>query len=174
MQIAFLGTGVMGAPMARNLAAAGHDVHAGNRTREKAEALQEHGVRVADSPEEAVDGAEAIVTMLSDAAATREVAGQAIPAAPEGSVWWQAGTLGLEGIEELAGLAREHGVAFVDGPVLGTRQPAEDGKLIVLLSGADADQERVAPLLEPVSTKVVELGGTGDGTRLKLVLNHWL
>ncbi|HEX8904524.1 MAG TPA: NAD(P)-binding domain-containing protein, partial [Longimicrobiaceae bacterium] len=73
MRIAFLGTGHMGLPMARNLAAAGHDVAAWNRTREKAEPLAEHGVRIVETPAEAAQDAEIAVTMLSDDHAVEEV-----------------------------------------------------------------------------------------------------
>src|SRR3954447_20214338 len=108
MNIAFIGTGIMGAPMARNLALAGHQVTAWNRTASKAEGL---GATVAGSPAEAVDGAEVVDTML---AAGRAVA-SVMDDVPLGSdvVWWQASTVGLEWIGRLGG-------TFVDGPVMGT------------------------------------------------------
>jgi 3-hydroxyisobutyrate dehydrogenase len=168
MRVAVLGTGIMGAPMARNLARAGHGVTAWNRTRAKAEGLD---ARVADSPAEAVDGADAVITMLSD--------GDAVAAALDGvtlggeQVWWQASTVGLEATERLARLAGD--AAFVDGPVLGTRQPAEEGKLIVLASGPREARQRLAPLFEAVAAKTIEVGDeAGASSRLKLVLNAWI
>lgn len=176
MEIAFLGTGIMGLPMARNIATAGEDgVRAWNRTPEKAESLREHGVELADDPGAAVDGADVVVTMLADGPATIAIAVAMLPHTGEDVVWWQAGTVGLEADRELAGLAREAGVAYVDGPVLGTRQPAEDGELIILSAGPPAARHRCEPLFDAVGAKTVFLGEeAGAGSRLKLVLNHWI
>ena len=176
MKIAFLGTGIMGLPMARNLAETGQQsVRAWNRTRAKAEPLTEYGVEIADEPGAAVEEAEVIVTMLADGPATIEVAAAMLASAAEDAVWWQAGTVGLEADRELAGLAREAGVAYVDGPVLGTKQPAEKGELIVLSAGPPAARHRCEPLFEAVGSRTVFLGEeAGAGSRLKLVLNHWI
>ena len=175
MRIAFLGTGIMGAPMARHLAQAGHDVTVWNRTSEKAEPLVEHGAAVAGSPEEAVDGAEVIVTMLTDTGAVEDVMRAAAPAAPAGAIWWQASTVGIDGVERLESLAREDGLIFVDAPVLGTRGPAEEGKLTVLASGPADALDRLMPLFEAVGAKTIRLGDEpGAATRAKLVLNHWV
>ena len=94
MRVAVLGTGIMGAPMARNLAAAGHEVSAWNRSREKAEPLAEHGVTVAGSVAEAVAGADVVVTMLADARAVEAVAEEAL-GAMDGAVLAQMSTIGL-------------------------------------------------------------------------------
>jgi 3-hydroxyisobutyrate dehydrogenase len=168
MRVAVLGTGIMGAPMARNIAGADHDVVVWNRTREKAEGL---GAEVAESPAAAVDGAEAVITMLSD--------GDAVAAAMDGvtlrdgQVWWQASTVGLDATERLAGRAGD--AAFVDAPVLGTRKPAEDGKLIVLASGPPQAREKLAPLFDAVAAKTIDVGDeAGASSRLKLVLNSWI
>ena len=173
MRVAVLGTGIMGAPMARNLAGAGLEVRAHNRTRERAEPLAEHGVTVADSPAEAVEGAGVVVTMLSDGAAVEAVTDGL--AFPEGAVWAQMSTVGLEATERLAARAAEAGAAFVDAPVLGTKAPAEQGKLIVLAAGPAEARERCAPVFEAVGARTVALGDEpGAGTRMKLVLNTWL
>jgi 3-hydroxyisobutyrate dehydrogenase len=173
MRLAMLGTGVMGAPMARNLAAAGHDVRAWNRTRERAEPLREHGIEVVDTPDDAVRGAELVVTMLSDGSAVEEVAAEL--RFPRDAVWWQASTVGLEATDTLVGLAGEAGVPLVDAPVLGTKAPAEQGALIVLAAGPPEARERCAPAFAATSSRVVELGDApGDGTRMKLVINNWL
>ena len=169
MTIAFLGTGIMGAPMARNLAQAGNDVAAWNRTREKAEAID--GVQVADSPAEAVRGAEVVVTMLSDGAAVEEVWEQAAEAVGDGAIWWQCSTVGIEATERLLAAA---GVTYVDAPVLGTKQPAEEAKLTVLASGPAEALDRLQPLFDAVGAKTVRLGEAGEATRAKLVLNHWV
>jgi 3-hydroxyisobutyrate dehydrogenase len=160
LRIGFLGTGIMGAPMARHLAAV-HDVTVWNRTREKAEGL---GATVAASPAEAAEGAEVVVTMLSD--------GPTVASVMEGvtlredQIWWQASTVGLDWIARL-------GERLVDGPVMGTRQPAEAGQLTVLSSGPG--REKLGPVFEPVSAKVIDLGDEiGAATRMKLVGNSWV
>jgi 3-hydroxyisobutyrate dehydrogenase len=172
MKVAILGTGIMGAPMARNLAAAGNDVTVWNRTRAKAEAVE--GARVADTPKEAVAAVEVALTMLSDGAAVEQVMREAAPAAPDGAIWWQASTVGIEATERLVALAGEHGLAYVDAPVLGTKGPAEQGQLVVLASGEDVALDRLAPLFDAVGSKTIRLGAGGTGTRFKLVMNHWV
>ncbi len=161
MKVAVLGTGIMGAAMAKHAAAAGHDVVVWNRTREKAEAT---GLPAAASPQEAVRGADVVVTMLRDLAAVQE--------ATDGldlgdAAWLQSSTVGL-GLEELRG-------PLVDGPVLGTRKPAEEGALTTFLAGPPELRDRVRPVAESWSAKVVDVGDEiGGATRLKLVLNSWV
>jgi 3-hydroxyisobutyrate dehydrogenase len=170
--IAVLGTGAMGAPMARNLARAGHDVRAWNRTLEKAAPLRDDGVDVRDDPAAAADGADVVMTMLADAEAVLEVGEQAD--LHSGQIWWQASTIGIEGNERCAELAAQTGVALVDAPVLGTRQPAEDGKLVVLASGPDDALDACAPLFDAVAARTMRLGEASNGTRLKLAVNSWV
>lgn len=172
--VAVLGTGTMGAPMARNMAAAGLPVRAWNRTREKAEALTDQGIAVAATPSEAVAGASLVVTMLADADAVIATMEEAIDAMDRDAVWVQAATVGIAGIERSQALAEEHHVALVDAPVLGTKGPAEEGTLIVLAAGAHAALERCAPAFEAIGSKTVRLGQVGEATRLKVVLNHWI
>jgi len=164
MRVAVLGTGIMGAAMAKNIAGAGHDVVVWNRTEEKA---RETGLAVAGSPQEAARGADVVVTMLRDIDAVRE----AMDGVDLGdAAWMQSSTVGL-GIEELAGSHAN----VVDAPVLGTRKPAEEGKLTVFLSGHAELRERVRPVADAVSAKVVEVGDRiGDASRLKLSINAWL
>jgi 3-hydroxyisobutyrate dehydrogenase len=166
MRVAVLGTGIMGAPMARNLVDADHEVRVWNRSREKAEGL---GAQVVDSPSEAADGAEVVLTMLSD--------GDAVASVMDGvqltgdQIWWQASTVGFEATERLAGMAGE--AAFVDGPVLGTKLPAEKGELTVLASGPG--RERLPDVFDAVAARVVDLGDEiGAASKLKLVLNSWI
>lgn len=165
MRVALLGTGTMGAGMARNLLAAGHEVHAWNRTRERAEPLAADGAVVHDTPAAALDGADALVTMLAD--------GDAVAAAtdglPVGDVpWAQMSTVG---IDETAAFAARAPGAFADAPVLGSKPAAEQGELMILASGA---VERCAPVFEAVG-RTIDLGDEpGAGTRMKLVLNHWV
>src|SRR5918911_663570 len=112
--VAVLGTGIMGAAMARNLLAAGMEGRVWNRTPEKAAPLEGDGAGVAASPAEASEGAEFMITMLSDTAAVEDAVGEgALSALGEGSVWLQTSTLGMEGSTRLAEMASQHGVAYV-------------------------------------------------------------
>jgi 3-hydroxyisobutyrate dehydrogenase len=170
--IAALGTGVMGAPMARNLARAGHDVRAWNRSPQKAAALRDDGIDVRDDPADAAAGADVVLTMLADAEAVLDVARQA--ALADGEIWWQASTIGLDGTDECAALAQEVGAALVDAPVLGTKLPAEEGKLLILASGPDAALDACAPLFDAVGARTMRVGAAGSATRLKLAVNSWV
>jgi 3-hydroxyisobutyrate dehydrogenase len=173
LTVAVLGTGIMGAPMARNLAQAGHTVRAWNRTRDKAQPLAADGVTVTDSPAEAADGADVVITMLAAGDAVKEVAGQALDGS--GATWAQMSTVGLEAAQELAQLAEDQGIAYVDAPVLGTKQPAENGQLVVLAAGAQEARDTCAPVFDVVGAKTVDLGDDPvAGSRLKVVLNSWI
>ena len=174
--IALLGTGIMGSAMGRNLLEAGFDVRAWNRTSAKAAPLAERGATVAASPAEAAAGAGILLTMLADAGAVEAaVAGPsgALAALGDGALWVQCSTIGVNDTERMAVLARQYGVGFVDAPVLGTRQPAENGELTVLASGPDSARERCQPMFDAIGSRTLWLGEAGAGTRLKLVANTW-
>ncbi|HEX2298377.1 MAG TPA: NAD(P)-dependent oxidoreductase [Pseudonocardiaceae bacterium] len=174
--VAVLGTGKMGAGMARNLRGAGLDVAVWNRTRSRAEPLAADGARVADTPADAAAGMDAIISMLWDGDSVAEVLAEALPAARGGVLWVQASTVSVEDAAgRLPALAAEHGAGFVDAPVLGTRQPAEQGTLVVLAAGPGSLRERAAPLFEAVGSRTLEVSDRpGDATRLKLTLNAWV
>ncbi len=173
MRVALVGTGMMGAGMARSMQRAGLEVIVWNRTRAKAEALAEDGIAVADSVAAAVDGADAVVTMLFDTgavlAATPEIVGRLGP----NSVWLQSATVGPDGIRRIAEQAGE--APLLDAPVLGTREPAEQGRLVPLVSGEPRLVERVRPVLDSIGSKTVVAGERlGDGSALKLACNAWI
>jgi 3-hydroxyisobutyrate dehydrogenase len=173
--VAVLGTGIMGAAMARNLLSAGIRVRAWNRSREKAEPLEKDGAVVVDDPRDAARGADFILTMLADADAVEEAVGiDVLSALAKDGVWLQMSTVGEGGNERLAGLAADSGVAYVDAPVLGTKQPAEQGQLIVLASGPEEVRERSEEIFNALGSKTVWLGEGGEGSRLKLVVNNWI
>jgi 3-hydroxyisobutyrate dehydrogenase len=172
--IAVLGTGTMGAPMARNLAAAGFTVRAWNRTRDKAEQVASDGITVADSPATAAAGADVLLTMLFDTEAVLAVVPEALAALPPEAIWLQMSTVGVDGTRKLTALAAERGVAFVDAPVLGTKAPAEQGKLIVLASGDPTLRARCAAVFDVVGARTTWVPGDGGATKLKLVVNNWV
>ncbi|NSC21584.1 NAD(P)-dependent oxidoreductase [Streptomyces albus subsp. chlorinus] len=173
--VAVLGTGTMGAAMARNLAAAGLDVRAWNRTRSRAEPLAADGVTVADEAADAVRGADAVLTVLYDGPAVLAAMRAAAPGLAGGTVWMQSSTVGPDGLVPLAGFAQERGLRLVDAPVLGTRAPAEAGELTVLAAGPSSVRPRLAPVLDAVGSRTLWLGEEpGAASRLKLVVNNWV
>jgi 3-hydroxyisobutyrate dehydrogenase len=174
MTMAVLGTGIMGSAMARNWLAAGETVRVWNRTRTKAEPLAEAGAQVADDPASAVDGADVVVTMLYDADAVERAMEAAADRLRPGVLWLQMSTVGIEGAERLANLAAARQLSYVDAPVVGTREPAEQGTLTALASGPDEVRARVEEVLRPVAARVLWLGPAGTGSRLKLVANAWV
>ena len=174
LTVAVLGTGTMGAPMAQNIAGAGHRVRVWNRSQEKAEALAGNGIEAAGSPAQAAEGADVLLTMLTDSDAASQVVADALGALADGAIWWQVGTVGLDGARALGELAQEAGVIYVDGPVSGTKQPAEQGELLILASGPDAALDRLEPLFAATGKAARRCGPAPGGSRLKLVLNAWL
>jgi len=171
LTVAVLGTGIMGEPIARNLTRAGVDVRVWNRTRAKAEPLAGDGAVVCDEPAEAADGADVVVTMLHDADTVEQVIAGVLPAMEEDAVWAQMSTVGTDGADRLAELARAREVTFVDCPVLGTRKPAEDGALVVLASGPR--DERVQRVFDAIGSRTMWVGEGTEASRLKLVANSW-
>ncbi len=133
---------------------------------------------MAPSPAQAVRGADVVLTMLADAEAVERVmTGDDGPlfAMDGDAVWAQMSTVGLAGTERLAALAAEAGRPYVDAPVLGTKQPAEAGELLVLASGPEAARERCVPVFEAVGRATRRLGEEpGLATRVKLVMNTWV
>jgi 3-hydroxyisobutyrate dehydrogenase len=174
--IAVLGAGsTMGFAMARNMLKAGLRVRAWNRSADKAQPLDEDGATICESPADAADGATVIVTMLANADAVIDTIAPALQAADGGVVWVQMSTIGEEGIQRCIELADEHDVAFIDAPVLGTKAPAEQGKLVILAAGPHELRERVEPMFDAVGQKTMWIDDApGAGTRLKLVANSWV
>ncbi|WP_457947430.1 NAD(P)-dependent oxidoreductase [Pseudarthrobacter sp. alpha12b] len=177
LKVAVLGTGIMGAAMARNLLRAGHEVSVWNRDAAKTEPLVAEGARHAATPAEAVEAAEVVLTMLYDAAAVEEVIRAAAPGFRAGTAWVQSTTVGVRDVPALAALAAELGLDLVEAPVSGTRAPAEAGQLLVLAAAPDAVRPRVAPVLDAIGARTIWTGqdpAEGSATRLKLVVNSWV
>jgi 3-hydroxyisobutyrate dehydrogenase len=170
--VTVLGTGVMGAGMVRSLRRAGLPVRMWNRDPDKARALTDTGAEAFEDPAEAAAGADVLLTMVLDADAVLDVVRRARPA--RGTLWVQSSTVGVEGARRTADLTAELGLVLVDAPVLGTKQPAEEGKLVVLASGPDDAREPLAPVFDALGSKTLWLGEAGNGSRLKLACNAWV
>jgi 3-hydroxyisobutyrate dehydrogenase len=132
---------------------------------------------VAGTAAEAASDATVVLTMLSDAdavIASMDGSDGALAGAGGGAVWLQMSTIGIEGTERCGTLAAEQGLVLLDAPVVGTKQPAEEGNLTVLASGPEKVRQRCGPIFDAVAQKVIWLGEAGTGTRMKLVINAWL
>jgi 3-hydroxyisobutyrate dehydrogenase len=173
--VAVLGTGTMGAGMARSLLRAGHQVSVWNRSAEKAQPLAQDGATVATDVAQAVSGADVVVVMVFDADAAVDVITQAAAHLGPDTVVLQSSTIGPLGARRVADLADEKGLHVLDSPVLGTRQPAEDGKLVMLVSGDPSLRDSAQPVLDAVGAKTVWAGDEpGAGSALKLACNAWV
>ena len=171
-RIAFLGLGNMGAPMARRLVEAGHDVLVWNRSRERTRPLSEAGAGVAATPAQAVAGRDLVITMLADPTAVDEVffgpqgaAGQLAP----GSLVAEMSTIGPDAVRRLReGLPT--GVRLVDAPVMGSVPQATAGELKILVGGTAEDAQACQEPLSVLGTPQ-HVGPLGTAAGLKLVLN---
>jgi 3-hydroxyisobutyrate dehydrogenase len=163
----------MGAPMARNLLRAGFQVRVWNRTLDKARVLAAEGADMAETPADAVRETAFVITMLIDGAAVLAVMGQAAESVPDGAVWLQTSMVGAD-VERVAEFAEGHGITFVNCPVIGTRETAKHGRLVVLASGPGDALDRAQPIFDAIGSKTVRLEpGVGGASRKRLVAIAW-
>jgi 3-hydroxyisobutyrate dehydrogenase len=173
-RIAFLGLGIMGAPMARRLLDHGLHVTVWNRKAARAAPLVDAGARLAESPAQAASNAEAVIAMLADVDASRTVwlgpAG-ALAAMQRGTLAIDSSTLTVEWMRELGAAAAARGIGFLDAPVTGSKKQAEEGSLNFLVGGAAQDVERARSLFSAMGRGQVHVGPAGSGAMLKLINN---
>ena len=177
-RVAVLGAGTMGRGMTHSLLRNGFAVDVWDRTPEKAAALAADGAAAHEDVPDAVREADVVITMVADAAAVNQVAfsfGMLDALRPQ-AVWAQMATIGVTATEELAArVSKERpDVYFVDAPVSGTRQPAENGQLLILASGPEQARPLVQPVFDALGRATKWTGAAGAGSRLKLVMNSWL
>lgn len=176
ISVALLGLGTMGRGMAANLLKAGIPLTVWNRTRSRAEPFAAQGARVANTPAEAVKGAQLVVAILADDNASREAwTGKdgALAAAEPGAVLVESSTASPAWITELASLAKARGLELLDAPVTGSRAQAEGGQLSFLVGGSKQALDKIRPALEAMSQKIAHLGPVTSGAKMKL-LNNFL
>jgi 3-hydroxyisobutyrate dehydrogenase-like beta-hydroxyacid dehydrogenase len=174
MNIGFIGLGIMGSRMAVNLSKAGHKLSVYNRTREKAQNILSRNIIWKDSPAQVGSESDVLITMLSAPDAVREMAlGEKgfLHTLKKGSLWMDCSTVNPSFSREMAGLATEQDVHFLDAPVGGSRIPAEKGELIFFVGGEESDVRKCEPLFRAMGRKHLHLGGHGSGTSLKIVFN---
>ncbi|QWF82915.1 2-hydroxy-3-oxopropionate reductase [Amycolatopsis sp. CA-230715] len=167
-RLAFIGLGIMGLPMAKNLVAAGFEVTGYNRSRSKVDAFAAAGGRGADSVREAVRGAEVIVTMLPDSPDVEEVVlGGVLEHAEKGALLIDFSSIRPDVSRRVAEEAAAKGIRALDAPVSGGEQGAIDGALSIMAGGAAADFESARPVLDAVGGTVVHVGPAGSGQTVK-------
>ena len=176
MKIAFIGLGHMGAPMSRNVLAAGHDLVVHDLRRDAATALLASGAVWADSPREAGVGREAVITMLPGPPAVEQVLiGPAglLDGMQAGSVWIDMSTSIPAVADRVRAQAAPRGIAVLDAPVSGMAAGARDGTLQIFAGGDAADFAAVRPLLEAMGdpARIVHAGPHGAGYTVKLMIN---
>src|SRR6476469_5512779 len=173
-QVAFIGLGRMGHGMAGRYLDGGFSVAVWNRSKSKAEDLIARGARWASSPADAAEGADAIVTMVADDAASRAVwlgKDGAAATAKAGPLAIECSTISYRHALDLARELRGRGLVYIDSPVTGLPDAAASGKLTLLVGAEPADLERARPYLAPLSTTVRHFGAVGTGTVYKLINN---
>jgi 3-hydroxyisobutyrate dehydrogenase len=172
MNIAFIGLGTMGAPMATRLLQAGHRLCVHNRTRQREEPLAALGAARAASPAEAATGAELVFTMVSDTPDVRQVVlGEqgAIHGMEPGTALIDMSTISPAATREIAAQLAEHGVTMLDAPVSGGSEGAKKGTLSIMVGGQAEVLARVRPALEALGTTITLVGPIGSGQVTKAI-----
>ncbi len=173
-RVGFVGLGIMGSRMARNLARKGFEVTVWNRTRARAEELKPDGVKAASSPSEMAARVDAFCTCVADVPALREVACGAqglLPASRSGQLFVDFSTISPDFARELEGSASGHGVDFVEAPMTGSKTGAEKGTLLFMVGAAERALERAQPILRVLGERVIHCGPVGAGSQIKLAGN---
>ena len=167
MKLAFLGIGLMGAPMARNLIGAGWDVTAWNRTAEKARAI--HGAKIAPSASEAAREADIVISILRDGPANEEILFDAgvLDAMAPGSLLIDMASIPPATARSLGAKAAAKNIGYLDAPVSGGTRGAEEGSLTIMAGGTSEDFERAAPVYKALG-RATHVGPCGSGQLVKL------
>lgn len=170
MRVAFLGLGIMGGPMAANLAKAGHEVTVWNRTPGKIV----EGARAAVAPEEAARGAEVVWMCVSDTNAVESVLfgpGGVEEALTEGMIVVDSSTISPTATRKFAGRVQARGARYVDAPVTGSKVGAEAGTLIFIVGGEESTIDSLKPLFAAMGKKIFRMGEVGKGHAAKVAMN---
>jgi 3-hydroxyisobutyrate dehydrogenase len=171
VNVGIAGTGRMGAAIATRLLGQGHAVAVWNRTPAKLAPLLAAGAKAADTPAALAASSEAIITILTDAAAIDATYGGLLSGDVKGKLFIEMSTVLPETEQALAEKVRAKGAAIVECPVGGTTGPARDGKLFGFAGATDADFARAKPLLEQLCRRIEHVGPAGAGARMKLAIN---
>jgi 3-hydroxyisobutyrate dehydrogenase len=173
-RVGLLGVGLMGSAMAHRLLDCGIAVTAWDRDADQVRNLESRGAAPATGPRDVVGDATVVITMLPNADVVLDVVTPLLEDWPEGTIWLQMSSVGAAEADQLTRVADAHAVRLVDAPVSGSTQPAEQGKLTILASGPDSARNAVQPIFDALASRVLWVGETGMGSRLKLAANHWM
>ena len=174
LRIGFLGLGIMGSGMARRLIANGFPIAVYNRNAKKAEGFAEAGARVATSPRDAASGADVVICMVADDAASRAMwlgDNGALSAVKPGTICIDSSTISVDWAGELAAAVQAHKCEFLDTPVTGSKAQAASGELNFLVGGSPATLEKARPVLSAMSKSITLIGPVGSGALVKIINN---
>ena len=177
MRIGFLGLGNMGAPIAANLARAGHDVSIWNRTADKARSLVDAGATLVANPKAVASRSDVLFTMLADDAALDSVLGGehgALAGLKAGALHVSMSTIAVATAERIAAMHRALGQRFLCAPVFGRPEAAAAAKLFVVAAGDPADLQTATPLLDAISQRVFYLGETPSAASLVKLCGNFM
>jgi 3-hydroxyisobutyrate dehydrogenase len=173
-RVGFLGLGIMGTPMVLNLKKKGFAVTVWNRSKDKAAALEAHGIAVAPTPEALARAVDVYCTCVADPAALEQVAlgPQGLLQGPsKGQLFIDFSTVSVGLVQRLAAECAARGVDFADAPVTGSKGGAEKGTLVIMTGCSPETLARATPVFQAVGEKVVHCGEVGAGTQVKLAGN---
>ena len=174
MKIGFIGLGIMGSRMARNLPKEGYDLVIHNRSKDKANELLEHGATWADTPAEVGRNSDLVLTMLATPEVVRAVASGPtglLAGLSEGQVWCDCSTTNPSFVRDMARIAEAKSIRFIDTPVAGTKAPAESGQLVFLVGATEESVQQQIPLFDTMGRKTFFFGKVGQGASMKMLIN---
>ncbi|GGE23986.1 tartronate semialdehyde reductase [Marinithermofilum abyssi] len=169
-RVGFVGLGIMGRSMAKNVAKRGFPVTVWNRTPAKMAEAREWGARLAAHPKEAAEQCDVVITIVGDTSDVREVAlgpNGLLEGAHEGLIWIDMSTISPDATRELARVAAERGVRMLDAPVSGGDVGAREGTLSIMVGGDEETLAEVKPVLEAMGKNIVHCGSAGAGQTVK-------
>jgi 3-hydroxyisobutyrate dehydrogenase-like beta-hydroxyacid dehydrogenase len=177
LKVGVLGLGMMGSALATNLISKGYEVHAFNRTRNKARAIEEKGAIIHPSPRELASSVDILITSLTDERVVEELAfgnDGFLTGLSKDSVWIEMSTIDPDASVALADQARQLGLKKLDAPIVGNPEMEEKGKVIILVGGARELFQKYESFLSDLGSPVLYLGPAGSGSKMKLVINLYL
>ncbi len=172
MKIAFIGLGTMGVGMSLNILKAGHDLSVHNRSRDKEEAIAKEGAHRAESPRQAAEGADMIITMVSDTPDVEEVVlgpNGVIHGAPQGAIVIDMSTISPAATRQIAEALGKKEIKMLDAPVSGGPEGAQNGTLAIMVGGDAADFKKALPIMDIMGKTVTHVGPIGAGQVTKAI-----
>ena len=174
LSVGFVGLGSMGGRMVQRLLAGGHRVTGWNRSAVKAEGLAEKGMARAPTPREAAEGADVVLSIVTDTAAVEQVASGEegiIAGLRPGAVYADMSTIAPDASRALAERVAERGASMLDAPVSGSIATLEAGQLAIMVGGSEEAYERILPVLHSIGPKVTRIGDNGQALQMKVAVN---